>query len=90
MRQQVLEQLVAAAGLHDVWRLRRALHDLHERRVDVVEPLGLLWELSGDVPAAEHGLHVLPHVLDGGPLLHNLADSGELADPALHLLLERQ
>lgn len=61
---------------------------LHERLVDVLEALGFLRQLLDNISAAENSLHIHPHALHHQPLLHYLADSGQLGDPAVDILPE--
>ena len=61
---------------------------LGERLVDVLEALSLLWQLLDNVTTTEHSFHVHPHALHHEPLLHYLADSGELGNPASNILSE--
>mmetsp|Transcript_13743 Transcript_13743/g.31845 ORF Transcript_13743/g.31845 Transcript_13743/m.31845 type:complete len:1547 (-) Transcript_13743:4516-9156(-) len=90
MRQQRLHQIVAVTALDHVGRLKRARHDLHVVLVDALEPLGLCWQLLGNVTRGEHGFHVNPHALHNSPLLNDIGHGGELDDPTLHVLSERR
>ena len=65
-------------------------HDLLPRLIDLVEPLGFLGQLLGDVTAHEDGLQVDPHVLDKEPSLQDLVGVGQVLDPLLDLLSERR
>ena len=63
---------------------------LNERLVDLLEALCLLWQLLDDVSAAEHRLHVNPHVLHDEPHLDDVTDGGQLGDPLRDGFLERR
>ena len=89
-RQRVRHEIVHVAHLHDVLRLHRVLNRLDELLVDVLKPLRLERELLHDVPAAEHRLHVHPHVLHDEPHLDDLAHGGQLRDPLVDFFLERR
>ena len=87
-RQRLPEILVTHTAVDHAGRLVRLVHDLLPGLVYLVEPLGLLGQLLGDVSAHKDGLQVDPEVLDQQPALEDLGGVGEVRDPLLYLLLE--
>ena len=71
------------------WGLMGPGHDLLPGLVDLVEPLGLLGQLLGDVPADEDSLEVDPHVLHEQPPLQDLVGVRQVRHPLLDLVPER-
>eukprot|EP00325_Prymnesiales_sp_UTEX-LB-985_P007502 CAMPEP_0174707740 /NCGR_PEP_ID=MMETSP1094-20130205/10173_1 /TAXON_ID=156173 /ORGANISM="Chrysochromulina brevifilum, Strain UTEX LB 985" /LENGTH=79 /DNA_ID=CAMNT_0015906165 /DNA_START=43 /DNA_END=279 /DNA_ORIENTATION=+ len=79
MGQQLLEHVVALVDVADHVGVLVALgHDLDPILVDALKALALLRKLLRNVARGKHGLEVLPHGLDGSPLLKGLGDDGEL------------
>ena len=64
-------------------------HDFLPGLVNLVEPLGLLGQLFGDVTANEDRLKVDPHVLHEQPPLQDLVGVGQVGHPLLDLVPER-